>query len=1146
MCAILLAASMRTAHAGINVWTSHGPAGARVYALAIDPTALLYAGTNTGVFKSTDGSNTWSGASSGLTGHALSVNALAIDPILPSTLYAGTDDGVFKSTDAGSTWKAAGLPDSYVQALAITPSTLYAGGDGVFKSTDGGNTWSGASMGLTDYALYVNALASDPITPSTLYAGTDGGMFKSTDAGSTWKVINGGLTDPAVSALAIDPNTSSTLYIGEDRGVFKSTDGGVTWNSAGLSYDVVNALATDPNTPTTLYTGTWDGVFKSTDAGTTWNAINAGLTDTSANALAIDPKTPSTLYAGTDGGVFDIEQVPVPTATPTRSSTRTPTPTATVPVPTTTPSVTRTPTRTATPTVTQTPSQTGTATTQSSPTQAPGPYTVTTTVDKNDGVCIPADCSLREAIIAASATGETEIHVPAGTYLLSNGELEITGNLTLNGAGAAATVIDGNQRDRVFDIRGGTIRISDVTIQHGTSMNSGLGGGIYNRGTLTLTNSTLSGNSAISGGGIGNSGYLRLTNCTLSGNSATVGGGISNSGALTVTNSTLNGNSATYGGGISNEERTATLTNCTLSGNSATYGGGIINDFGGTATLTSCTVSGNRAENDGGGIYNRGGTLTLTNTIVANSQSGGNCAGHVTSTGYNLSDDASCTSSPTGPGDRNGVPAGLGPLADNGGPTQTHMLLPASQAIDGVGDSTACTVTTDQRGAPRPVDGNGVGGAQCDIGAYELGAQVPPVTRTPSPTPTPATGPYTVTTTEDKNDGACTPADCSLREAIIAANAASASTGAAEIRVPAGTYVLFKGEFQIRGDITLSGAGAGATVIHGNQKDRVFDIRRGTVRISDLTIQNGAQSFPYGGGIYNDRYGVLTLTNCTLSDNSASEGGGISNSGALTLADCTLSGNSAEDGGGIYNWGDLAVTNSTLSGNSASGGFYGGGGIYNVGTATLTSCTLSGNSATRDHSGAPLSGGGIYNAGTATLTLTNTIVANSPSGGNCAGAVTSTGYNLSDDNSCASSLTGPGDRNRVLADLGPLAHNGGPTQTHALLPGSPAIDGVTDPSACSLTTDQRGAPRPVDGDGVGGALCDIGAYEFGAPVPPTGCVGDCDASGEVTVSELITMVNMALGTTPLAACEVGDMNADHQMTIDEIIRAVNNALYGCQ
>jgi hypothetical protein len=171
------------------------------------------------------------------------------------------------------------------------------------------------------------------------------------------------------------------------------------------------------------------------------------------------------------------------------------------------------------------------------------------------------------------------------------------------------------------------------------------------------------------------------------------------------------------------------------------------------------------------------------------------------------------------------------------------------------------------------------------------------------------------------------------------------------------------------------------------------------------------------------------------------------------------------------------INNSTLSGNRAVRccvqhfciGGNGGAVFNNGGHLTINNSTLSGNSA-------GLYGGGIYNAGT--TTLQNSIVANSPSGGNCSGStLTSHGYNLSSDSTC--NFKGPGDLNNTDPMLGPLQNNGGPTQTMALPSGSPAIDagnpsGCTDGNGHLLKTDQRGKPRP-DPEDTGG--CDIGAYE---------------------------------------------------------------------
>ena len=314
------------AHAGQGVWTSGGPYGGSVSALAISPAApaTLYAGMYYGgVFKSTDAGGTWVVANTNLPND--SVRALAIDPFTPSTLYVGTySRGIFKSIDSGATWTAAssGLTaDQPVYTLAIDPSnpaTLYAGMGRnewtlslfLYKSTDSGATWAAAGTGLTGE---VHALVIDPATPSILYAVTYNGVHKSTDSGATWTATNTGIPisydgNFFFYALAIDPVTPSTLYVGTSYGLFKSTDAGATWTAANTGIPVISygriliyAIAIDPNTPSTLYVGTSNGLFKSTDSSGTWTASGniayLGL-------IAIDPTTPSTLYVSTfPGGI---------------------------------------------------------------------------------------------------------------------------------------------------------------------------------------------------------------------------------------------------------------------------------------------------------------------------------------------------------------------------------------------------------------------------------------------------------------------------------------------------------------------------------------------------------------------------------------------------------------------------------------------------------------------------------------------------------------------------------------------------------------------------------------------------------------------------------------------------------------------------
>ena len=313
----------------------------------------------------------------------------------------------------------------------------------------------------------------------------------------------------------------------------------------------------------------------------------------------------------------------------------------------------------------------------------------------------------------------------------------------------------------------------------------------------------------------------------------------------------------------------------------------------------------------------------------------------------------------------------------------------------------------------------------------------------------------TVTNTNDSGPG-------SLRQAILNANANPGSDTISFAPGLSGTIVLTSGELQIINDVTIVGPGANLLTIDGNDASRIFNVDDGNpdtaiiVAISGLTLTRGNAGTANGGGaIFNDE--DLTLTNSTLSGNSAGFGGGILNydHGKATLTNSTLSDNSAGGSAGAFeNDGEATLINSTLSRNSAGGP---GGGIKNLSgaTLTLTNSTLSDNSAG--------SGGGIFNNGTATLN--NTIVANSPSGGdldNNSGTLTGS-HNLIEDGSGGLAGTITGD-----PKLGLLAPNGGPTQTMALLPGSPAIDAGTTGTGVP-TTDQRGLGR------VGNV--DIGAVE---------------------------------------------------------------------
>ncbi len=215
--------------------------------LAVDPAApnTLYAGTEYGVHKSSDGGASWQSASEGLHDYCPEgcvlcpvVTALVIDPTAPNVLYAGVAElGVFKSTDGGTTWQPAnsGIGNPGVSSLAIdsnTPSTLYAGthGGGVYKSTDSGETWQPANEGLP-VGVHNSALALviDPLKPGTVYAATNKGVYKSTEGGASWQPVNDGLDEYyAVRELVIDPAAPEAVYAATGTRVYKSIDGGAS------------------------------------------------------------------------------------------------------------------------------------------------------------------------------------------------------------------------------------------------------------------------------------------------------------------------------------------------------------------------------------------------------------------------------------------------------------------------------------------------------------------------------------------------------------------------------------------------------------------------------------------------------------------------------------------------------------------------------------------------------------------------------------------------------------------------------------------------------------------------------------------------------------------------------------------------------
>jgi uncharacterized repeat protein (TIGR01451 family) len=620
-----------------------------------------------------------------------------------------------------------------------------------------------------------------------------------------------------------------------------------------------------------------------------------------------------------------------------------------------------------------------------------GAQFVWTTADNGPG-------SLRQALIGA-VPGDTIYFGSnlSGQSIVLTSTLVITKNLTVDGGGLAIPVtLSGNNAVRVMQVSNNArVTLSSLTLTRGKDAGascasaSSCGGGLRvdTGAVVTLTNSTFFSNTGYYGGGIYSTGVLTVQNSTLYSNTASsAGGGIANAapGTLFVLNSTLSGNTGPNGGGILNENA-LTLLNSTLSGNI------------GTGT-------------NGGGLRDTSSALTFRNTIIANS-TGGDCvkpSGVIVANVRNLVEDGGCNAA------LSGDPA-LGPLANNGGGTFMHALLPASPVID-AGDGATC-LAADQRGVARPQN------ETCDIGAYEAPAQaILRLTKSVTPnTGVPYHGVVTYTVVLS-NSGAATDAAVRLTDTLPAL-------------VDFGSWVVNPGASVSSGVITWNGSLSSRqaitftwTATHaGAYNDSVVNTAQASDAIlgrsaaatftvacaPGVTVQNsldsGAGSLRQAltevcpGGLVdfapglagqaivlssalsinknvtidgrslatpvtvngNNAVRILRVTSnisATLAGLTLARGRGqpagalLVDAGAVvTLTNATvLSNTSTSDGGAVYNFGVLNIQGSTFSGNTSS---IDGGSLYNSGRLNVQGSTFVGNTANDD-------GGGLYNRGT--------------------------------------------------------------------------------------------------------------------------------------------------------------------------------------
>lgn len=668
-------------------------------------------------------------------------------------------------------------------------------------------------------------------------------------------------------------------------------------------------------------------------------------------------------------------------------------------------------------------------------------FIVTKNADTNDGVC-DTDCSLREAI-AASYNGATITFTPslAGQTIYLTSTLLIEKGITVDGSSLSTPIHISGDTDNneagdvtVFHIGGPSpVELRNLVITKGKSTGTAGGGGIANYGTLTIKNSTISNNeyvNGLGGGGIYNKGSLTVIDSVISRNTAIEGGGIFNelNSELTISGTTFSNNSSitepeSPGGsaGAIGNIGTLTIENSTFTNNLAYSGGGaIVNAINGTTNISNSVFTGNTTygnDGKGGAIINMDATMIVeTSTFNSNTSKVG---GAIYNDGQLTISGGTFTENDASSGNGGGI-ANLETL------TLADASLSNNSASLGGGiynSGLEITITN------TTINSNSAGTGGGGIANEWAGAGLMVITNS------------TISGNTAPNGGG------------MHNLAATGTVSISDTTISNNTSTDNGGGITSFGALSLSN-----TLLLNNsafeQGGAVFIL--GTTTISDSTLMNNS-SEKGGGGIYNDSTGVLILTNSTMSENSAGESGGaIKNAGELIINGTLFFHNQAEDkGGAIYtitSGSGSTITNSTITQNiSVRGGAIGADGAADN---TIRNTTFVHNQA--------IYGSEIWTFSTAgQVQILNSILL-------CENFDDCLYYRPGGLSLSPNTLIQSG--NLASVGLSPLADNGGPTQTMALLPGSPAINAGTNATCTEI--DQRGIERPQ------GDNCDLGAYEY--------------------------------------------------------------------